>query len=1746
MSTMRDGRGSNMEGAKEEDDWIEAQIQRELDALSPQDDSALSGEIQDQDDVVDGTGDEEEPPPNGTIPESVSQFVEKVKSRAKDAQLALEECNDLLDSSHKVTDEDDVENFAYQSKELNKLAFQLGEDPEELRDRVLHELEEADRKDLEDYQGQGSEGQVNGLDLVPVLDEESGAVMVYTDIHKFEQELMEKVQILEGVLHEREEIETREREEANLTMAILDQNAEQLRQQKQQENDEEQRQTAQKRMVTNARIEEEIANETRQTEEELQQYQHQIDELSRQTALERGAFEQEHHQEVKRQTTKKHTAATTIQAAFRSYRVRKPYRKKMKMIQEGLKEKRENERQMEIVVGRKRKEEQKRKDKLEKMKKEEGERKKREEEEKRKEEERLEIERLERIKLKKEKKEKERLEKERLKREEEEAKKEEELKKQSEEILKRILPDRQKDEQKAIAGGPEAGDASLQDAPAPDAKNPEGTPSASTRQQDSLSSDRTNREKSANEEQTVSAGESVFITEKGVSFIEEPSPSSKGSHLLMGDEFKGRQRSIVLDSTFHDGGIGKTSQGQNETSRGNLDEEGEMHPKTDQTSSTSKDRFGGGSSNVGNTGGSETRGLDTLGGLELKVSGKEIQSTVKAEEDQSNTIPRRSKVTEDVASATLPATSTHQKVTLPKDAEVDISKVANSYLEDERQGYSNNNSNSGNVTQKEQLKNEEGLETPSIETQMEEGSSEEMPNLMEHRPLVAELEQRRLQWIQDCISLTKLASRAKLASTSTKPRRQLRRPASAKKIQALTEDQIKDVSPSGMALDQVTTVQLKDLPGSSLTSLMKCQRLRTLTLNNCGVTALESLDESPDILWIDVSHNKIESVLCRDRRVLSGVDASWNVLTSLQGLEGCSQLRKLNLSQNKITRISGVESLLSLTHLDLGHNQLVNVSGLTSLVHLQDLNLTSNHLSSVRGLDQCPLLQKLDLSSNSLSQTPNLSNNVLLRSLSLAGNSLSTLGDFTSMWLPLLQHLDLSQNGLSELAPLKSFLLLSHLSICNNFISDVECIVAGLEGCTRLKRLDVQGNAFTEEPNYRDAITKVLPVLQELDSDLLTSGVKGHDPSVTWSSFEVMCRSQVAVQDALLKRQEAELSSLTNQGDLKFGVERAEMLSRHLEETFQQAVDHRYAHEYGETTPATSVNTDPGTAAQTTPLEAKALNQKGVPPGLVSSSGVGVSLAKGGNGTAPTTEAVANKRRATSQVTEFNGSTRTLPTDAGSVGVNVKESNLQGTRSKQEPYGKGSSKGQGSNDRGSRVDAKTISKALQKELKADGISLSDRAATVIQAQWRGYSVRQSIDDRTKQWLAALKIQAYWRGHKVRRRIGEVKRSLRNDTGGHVDEDEMEYAEIDLDSFDFDEDMLDKGLTTPSDTPTLLSKYPPLPPTSNSTHARPNPRPTLPSPPSLHKPYPPSTTKPSSPEKPQTRPLRQAWRGADSPLNNLPGGGVSPPEGMGGGLVMRKPPLPPTTPSSMSGTEVLSMGTPRTQRTARQEQLTEEWGFKDSVTADLMMKRAKKLAKGKKKKLDPIQRYQQIRKNQDASTARPVQNAGKKGVQRKDYFQARDEEVERRAKSQVDENSHTQHRTFDWVHGQVNNDLQASDSRINPHGIRSRQSSSEPNLPAISPDVIGQGSRVNLVMSPNAMEVQSVGSVSIGDFTSRERSHSFSSPNGERVQFPPIKTSSAPSGHTKQRMAAQGGDRRGGGGVAWGSAGSRTGRGKVIR
>ncbi|XP_072171846.1 uncharacterized protein [Diadema setosum] len=1738
MSSMRGQEGRTDVGEEDEEAWIEAQIQRELDALSPLDEGALSagGEVEDE---VEGRGDDTVETPNGTIPESVAQFLDRVKSRSQGVEQSLAEVNDLLKSTQIA---EDVEEFAYKSKQLNEIAFQLGEDPEELRDRVIQELEEADEKDTEGHHGDDSSSgpESNGLDVVPVLSEENGMVAVYTDINAFERQLQEKVRELEEVMQERQAIEQRDREEAGRAMSVLDQNAERHRLEKQRENEREGKEMAQERLVQQARFEEELASDMQRSEAELLEYQNQIEELSRRTALEKEAFEREHQEEMERQSSRQHTAATCIQAAFRSFRARKPYLKKMRMIREGLKESREHERQMEIVSQRKKAEQKKRREKLEKMKKEEEERKRREEEEKRKEEERLEVERLERVKVEKEKKEKERLEKERREKAEQEARQKAELERQSEEILKKILPDRQKVGAKAGEG------------------EGEGKPSEGASDSREIKTDVSTAEEMALPskdevgEDSKHKGDSVFITEKESTLIRTPIPQGIAEAEM--------SRTVPVSHGAETGTLGK----QLELVGGaHVENERGIHQwasPSDQSSATAEERLGGGAvcsvSRTADNGEGEsvklavdgkklssqsgdleegrartscgpgvTAGTGNLAHQDLEVKGRD--SSHPCDQSMMSTSSRLER--DDKGGKTPPGgQSVHLSPT---------SETTAGHLEGPPTGELDDQSGGQSDGPRPCAASHDG-EVPSESVQSDESQVQ-----LEHCPLEDSLEQRRLAWIQECIPLTKLVSKAKLDSTSSKPRRTLRRPPSAKKLPALTDAQLTSASLPNTPLSEVTTVQLHDLPGCSLTSLAKCPRLRCLSLNNCGATALESLEGCSNILFIDVSDNKVESLSCRDKTALTCLNAARNVLASIQGLEGCNHLKKLDLSHNKITRLAGVETLLSLTHLDLSHNQLVNASGLPSLVHLRELNLSANHLSSVRGLDQCPLLQRVDLSSNSITEVPKLTNNVLLRFLSLASNSLSSAIPLGQMWLPLLQHLDLSQNGLSEIPPVKAFLLLGHLSLCNNFISDVECLVPRLAGCRHLKTLSIAGNAVTEEPHLRSSLLRTLPNLQRLDSDLVTSVAKGQETGPKPSSFEVMCRSQVTAQDALLARHEAEISDV-NRDEQGAALKLAEMRGRHLLELHTQAVDHRYMHEYGETSPVQSCsanipehsasqsqNSGPDKmAAVVASHEASLSHQESHRAESLSST------QKGSHRDMKTYDKSAeeSRHRVTGIIKEASETVRSgdYTGRSGDSTSRSRDQQNAGTLHGEEGYTVNSGSQRGEQHR--IVDAQTVSKALHRELKSDSVSLGHRAATLIQATWRGFSLRRDIHVGTQRWLAAVKIQSAWKGHRVRQRLQRVREGVTLKDHGAADvTEEEEYGEVDLESFDFNEEILEKGWTTPSEMPSLVSKYPPLPPTTPSN--RPHPASLhRPSPPSSAKPSPPSApNKPLSPEKPQPRPPRQAWRGANSPLllhhqEDRPQGtrdGISPPQGRGG-LVMTKPPLPPTTPSSLGSTDILSLGTPRTQRSARQEMLTEEWGFKDSTTAELMMRRAKKMAKGKKKKLDPIQRYQQIKKAQESPTSRQTQVASKKGVQRKEYFQAREEEIERKARSKVEENSQREERTFEWVHSQVN-DAVVSDSRINPHGIRQRQASSEPNLPAMSHDVI-QGSRVSLV-SPNAMEVQSVDSAPYGGLSARGRSHSFSSPEGDRVQFPPIKTSSAPSSHTKQRMAERGGDRWGGGG-----------------
>ncbi len=153
-------------------------------------------------------------------------------------------------------------------------------------------------------------------------------------------------------------------------------------------------------------------------------------------------------------------------------------------------------------------------------------------------------------------------------------------------------------------------------------------------------------------------------------------------------------------------------------------------------------------------------------------------------------------------------------------------------------------------------------------------------------------------------------------------------------------------------------------------------------------------------------------------------------ITSLSGLEYCTNLIELNLVGNQISDISPLSSLTSLTHLNLSSNQISDISPLSSLAGLTNLSLSVNQISDVSPLSSLACLTNLSLSNNQISDVSPLSSLTNLTELSLFKNQISDVSPLSS--LTNLAHLDLRWNQVCDVSPLSSLTNLSELWLSFN------------------------------------------------------------------------------------------------------------------------------------------------------------------------------------------------------------------------------------------------------------------------------------------------------------------------------------------------------------------------------------------------------------------------------------------------------------------------------------------------------------------------------------------------------------------------------------------------------------------------------------------------------------------------------------------------------------------------------------------
>ena len=185
--------------------------------------------------------------------------------------------------------------------------------------------------------------------------------------------------------------------------------------------------------------------------------------------------------------------------------------------------------------------------------------------------------------------------------------------------------------------------------------------------------------------------------------------------------------------------------------------------------------------------------------------------------------------------------------------------------------------------------------------------------------------------------------------------------------------------------DQLTHLQdMKDLTElciidtklsqADLTIIGSLPRLDSLTLQKCGLTTLNGLENASMLTYLDLSGNAIVDI--SPITGLSRVEELYlneNSLQLLTGISGMSRLRVLNVSNNVITTVSDLSGCASLTELNVSNNKLTSVNEIATLHSLAKLNFANNSVTALPNWDKNCGLITIDGSYNNITSLEPLS-----------------------------------------------------------------------------------------------------------------------------------------------------------------------------------------------------------------------------------------------------------------------------------------------------------------------------------------------------------------------------------------------------------------------------------------------------------------------------------------------------------------------------------------------------------------------------------------------------------------------------------------------------------------------------------------------------------------------------------------------------------------------------------------------------
>ena len=263
-------------------------------------------------------------------------------------------------------------------------------------------------------------------------------------------------------------------------------------------------------------------------------------------------------------------------------------------------------------------------------------------------------------------------------------------------------------------------------------------------------------------------------------------------------------------------------------------------------------------------------------------------------------------------------------------------------------------------------------------------------------------------------------------------------------------------------LKKALNSELNQSENSSITK-NQLKLIRHLSINYSSIENLEGLQYCTNLDYLDLSDNQISDISALSGLTnLQSLNLGWNQISDISSLSGLTNLQLLDLGWNQISDISSLKDLTNLTTLNLGDNKIIDISLLNNLSNLTSLSLYSNTISEIKSLNLLHHLNFLDLSNNQITDISALNNLSNLSYLDLRDNQISDINALNSLFN--LTSLALDNNQISNISALSNLNNIAYLSLRNQRIElpQMELNTTSIE----IKNKIINGDGEVIQPNY--------------------------------------------------------------------------------------------------------------------------------------------------------------------------------------------------------------------------------------------------------------------------------------------------------------------------------------------------------------------------------------------------------------------------------------------------------------------------------------------------------------------------------------------------------------------------------------------------------------------------------------------------------------------------------------------------------